>query len=151
MAHFLFLHLEKNLVQHQLLKNNSCGSGATFKLLKYMETNCVRTLVLIWALGLQHSPPSTHGNTILGCECPWHINAHGYTFNLKTVRGVKRLSYHELLKKIDLCTLEFTRMRGELIETYKLPRGHVRFELEILPLVVESQRKCHSYKNRDGH
>ena len=41
----------------------------------------------------------------------------------KRIDGLYNLSYHDRLKVLKLPSLEYRRMRGDLIETYKIVRG----------------------------
>jgi len=46
------------------------------------------------------------------------------------IPGMKSLSYEEQLRTLGLYSLEFRRMRGDLIETYRILRGLDRVDLE---------------------
>ena len=43
--------------------------------------------------------------------------------SLKTIEGFNQLSYENRLKKVHLTTLETRRIRGDLIEVYKIMYG----------------------------
>ena len=49
-----------------------------------------------------------------------------------TIAGIRDLSYEERLRKLKLPTLVFRRLRGDMIETYKIVSGHYESEIENL-------------------
>ncbi|MFZ2538708.1 MAG: reverse transcriptase family protein [Oscillospiraceae bacterium] len=49
----------------------------------------------------------------------------------KILPGLKGLSYVERLKKCNLCTLRFRRVRGDMIETYKILTG--KYDQAVVP------------------
>ena len=59
------------------------------------------------------------------------------------------LSYEESLNQLGLYSLEFRRVRGDLIEIYKILTGLDRVDSErIFPLVGESRTRGHSLRIR---
>ena len=42
----------------------------------------------------------------------------------KQIPGMKNLSYEERLRKLELPTLSYRRLRGDMIEVYKIIQGH---------------------------
>ena len=55
------------------------------------------------------------------------------------------LSYEERLSRLGLYSLEFRRVRGDLIETYKILTGLDRVDSErMFPMVGESRSRGHS-------
>ena len=60
-----------------------------------------------------------------------------FTRLMPELRG---LSYEERLNKLGLYSLEFRRMRGDLIETYMMMNGMDRIEVErLFPLRKDSR------------
>ena len=65
----------------------------------------------------------------------------------KQVAGMKDLSYDQRLRKLKLPTLRFRRLRGDMIEVYKLLHGHYNISSEeIINLAGDSQTRGHSLK-----
>ena len=63
--------------------------------------------------------------------------------------GLAGLSYVERLERLGLYTLEFRRMRGDLIETYKIIKGLDTLEAgSMFPLMGESRTRGHSLRIR---
>jgi hypothetical protein len=65
----------------------------------------------------------------------------------KMVAGCKSLSYVERLKLLQLPTLRFRRLRGDMIETYKILNGY--YDSELVPnlnLNVCHRTRGHSFK-----
>ena len=59
------------------------------------------------------------------------------------------LSYEERLSWLGLYSLEFRRVRGDLIETYKILTGLERVDLErMFPMVGESRTRGHNLRIR---
>ena len=60
---------------------------------------------------------------------------------------MKSLSYEERLRTLDLYSLEFRRMRGDLIETYRILRGLDRMDVErMFPLVGKTRTRGHNLR-----
>ena len=55
------------------------------------------------------------------------------------ILGMEGFSYKEMLSRLGLYSLEFRRMRGALIETYRILRGIDRVDAERLFPVWESR------------
>ena len=71
-----------------------------------------------------------------------------FTRMMPLLRG---LSYEERLNELGLYSLEFRRMRGDLIETYKMMNGMDRIEVErLFPLKKDSRTRGHSLKIKGG-
>ena len=63
--------------------------------------------------------------------------------------GMKHLSYEERLDRLGLFSLEQRRLRGDLIEVYKIMRGKDRVDREqLFPLVEGSVTRGHKFKVR---
>ena len=59
------------------------------------------------------------------------------------------LAYEERLSRLGLYSLEFRRLRGDLIETYKIMKGLDRLEAaRLFPLTTETRTRGHSLKIR---
>ena len=62
------------------------------------------------------------------------------------------LSYAERMEQLGLYTLEFRRMRGDLIETYKIIKGLDTLEAgNMFPMLGESRTRGHSLRIRVSH
>ena len=48
---------------------------------------------------------------------------------------IKSLSYYDRLKKFGLTTLETRRLRGALIEVYKLFKGYDNVDFNVFPVI----------------
>ena len=60
-----------------------------------------------------------------------------------------RLAYEERMSRLGLYSLEFRRMRGDLMETYKIMKGVDKMEArKLFPLVGETRTRGHSLKIR---
>ena len=80
--------------------------------------------------------------------------------DILTIEGVQRrftrliprmagLSYVERLERLGLYTLEFRRIRGDLIETYKIIKGLDTLEAgNMFPMLGESRTRGHSLRIR---
>jgi len=66
----------------------------------------------------------------------------------KLVKGFKKLSYEEHLDRLNLTTLEKRRMRGDLIETYKLLTGRENIDFNCFFHLDDSRynTRGHQYK-----
>ena len=62
---------------------------------------------------------------------------------------LRGLAYEERLNRLGLYSLEFRRMRGDLIETYKIMKGIDKIEAgKLFPLADETRTRGHSLKIR---
>ena len=69
----------------------------------------------------------------------------------RLIPEMRGLDYEERLNRLDLYSLEFRRMRGDLIETYKIMKGMDRVEVERFFLLRKGSRtRGHSLKIRGG-
>ena len=67
----------------------------------------------------------------------------------RLIPELRVLDYDERLSRLGLYSLEFRRMRGDLIETYKIMKGIDRVDAgRLFPLVGESSTRGHSLKIR---
>ena len=67
----------------------------------------------------------------------------------RLIPGMSGLSYEERLSRLGLYSLEFRRVRGKLIETYKILTGLDRIDSErMFPMVGESRTRSHSLRIR---
>uniref|UniRef100_A0A4W3H721 Reverse transcriptase domain-containing protein n=1 Tax=Callorhinchus milii TaxID=7868 RepID=A0A4W3H721_CALMI len=65
----------------------------------------------------------------------------------RLVPGMRGLTYEDRLNKLGLYSLEYRRIRGDLIETYKILKGLDKVGTEgLFPLVGESITRGHSLK-----
>ena len=65
--------------------------------------------------------------------------------------GMEHLSYGERLGRLGLFSLEQRKLRGDLIEVYKIMRDMDRVDREqLFPLVEGSVRRGHRFKVRAG-
>ena len=65
---------------------------------------------------------------------------------IRLIPGMRGLSYQERLNSLGLYSLEFRRVRGDLIQTYQILRELDRVDGEMFSLVGESQTRAHNYK-----
>ena len=64
---------------------------------------------------------------------------------------MRGFDYEERLRRLGLYSLEFRRLRGDLMETYKMMRGLDRVEVErFFPLSKEVRTRGHSLKIKGG-
>ena len=69
----------------------------------------------------------------------------------RLIPGMAGLSYEERLSRLGLYSLEFRRMRGDLIETYKILTGLDRVDSErMFPMMGESRTRGHSSRIREN-
>ena len=54
------------------------------------------------------------------------------------VRGCKDLSYTERLKLLNLPTLKFRRLRGDMIEVFKILNGF--YDAQVVPNLIKKSR-----------
>jgi len=67
----------------------------------------------------------------------------------RLIPEMRGLPYEERLSRLGLYSLEFRRMRGDLIETYKIMKGIDKIEAgKLFPLVGETKTRGHSLKIR---
>ena len=67
----------------------------------------------------------------------------------RLIPGMAGLSYAERMERLGLYTLEFRRMRGDLIETYKIVKGLDTLEAgNMFPMLGESRTRGHSLRIR---
>ena len=65
----------------------------------------------------------------------------------RLIPGMVGLSYEERLKRLGLYSLEFRRMRGNLIETYKIIKGLDKLDAgKMFPMLGESRTRGHSLR-----
>ena len=55
----------------------------------------------------------------------------------KLVKGLGKLSYRERLIRLHLPTLKFRRLRGDMIEVFKILTG--KYDIEVFPLLPRSK------------
>ena len=67
----------------------------------------------------------------------------------RLIPGMAGLSYEERLDRLGLYSLEFRRLRGDLIETYKILKGLDRLDAgRLFPMLGKSRTRGHSLKIR---
>ena len=67
----------------------------------------------------------------------------------RLIPELRGLAYEERLRRLGLYSLEFRRMRGDLIETYKIMKGTNKMEAgKLFSLAGETRTKGHSLKIR---
>ena len=65
----------------------------------------------------------------------------------RMIPGMKSLSYEEWLRTLGLSLLEFRRMRGDLIATYRILPGLDRVDVErIFPVVGKTRTRGHNLR-----
>jgi hypothetical protein len=64
----------------------------------------------------------------------------------KQINGFKNLSYSERLKRLDLPTLRFRRLRGDVIETYKIIHG--LYDASVSPQLARPPRPSRGHKHK---
>ena len=64
----------------------------------------------------------------------------------KILLGLKELSYKERLKKLDLPTLVYRRIRGDMIEVYKILNGRYDQDVEMQLPVNDNNTRGHQKK-----
>ncbi|XP_062894859.1 uncharacterized protein LOC134341044 [Mobula hypostoma] len=65
----------------------------------------------------------------------------------RLIPGMAGLSYDERLDRLVLYSLEFRRSRGDLIETYKIPKGLDRLDAgRLFPMLGKSRTRGHSLR-----
>lgn len=69
----------------------------------------------------------------------------------RLIPAMRGLTYEERLSRLELYSLEFRRMRGDLIETYKIVRGLDRVDApRMFPMIGETRTRGHSCRIRGG-
>ena len=63
----------------------------------------------------------------------------------KLVPSIKKLSYSERLRVLKLPSLQYRRLRGDLIQVYKMLNKNKSYEY-FLKLNTDSRTRCHNYK-----
>ena len=65
----------------------------------------------------------------------------------KVIPGFKKLSYEERLKKLKLPTLKYRRLRGDMIEVYKILHGvyDKRVRTELFNVTDQARTHGHSW------
>jgi len=70
----------------------------------------------------------------------------------RPIPGMGGLSYEERLDRLDLYPLEFRRVRGNLIDTFKIRRSLDRVDVErMFPVGEESRTRGHCLKLKVTH
>ena len=65
----------------------------------------------------------------------------------KLVKGLKKLTYKERLQRLNLPTLKYRRLRGDMIEVYKIVSGKYDYEIcPNLPVSENLRTRGNSYK-----
>eukprot|EP00061_Rhincodon_typus_P016664 g44995.t1 len=63
---------------------------------------------------------------------------------------MKGLSYEERLRTLNLYSMEFSRMSGELVEIYRISRGLDTVNMEkMCPLIEETLTQGHSFRVKE--
>jgi hypothetical protein len=66
----------------------------------------------------------------------------------KQIPGMKNLSYEERLRKLELPTLSYRRLRGDMIEVYKIIQGHYDPEAStIIKLMNDTEQRFSTRTN----
>ena len=69
----------------------------------------------------------------------------------RLIPGLKGLSFEERLSSLGLYSLEYRRMRGDLIEVYKILNGIDKINVnQMFPLLEQSRTKGHHCRVRGG-
>jgi len=64
----------------------------------------------------------------------------------KLISGLSEMGYEERLKILGLTTLETRRLRGDLIEVFKILKGYENIDQEMLFDISQSNLRGHSLK-----
>ena len=70
----------------------------------------------------------------------------GYFFETRMMANDKNLSYYDRLKKFGLTTLETRRLRGDLIEVYKLFKGYDDVDFNVFFKLSSTHLRGHELK-----
>jgi len=62
------------------------------------------------------------------------------------ISGLSEMGYEERLKILGLTTLETRRLRGDLIEVFKILKGYENIDQEMLFDISQSNLRGHSLK-----
>ena len=66
----------------------------------------------------------------------------------KQIPGMKNLSHEERLRKLELPTLSYRRLRGDMIEVYKIIQGHYDPETStIIKLINDTEQRFSTRTN----
>jgi hypothetical protein len=65
---------------------------------------------------------------------------------LKLIHGYKELNYEEQLRRARLTTLECRRLRGDLLETFKILRGFENVDKDDFFTCADNTRRGHNFK-----
>jgi len=68
----------------------------------------------------------------------------------KLIRGLKKLKYEERLKILNLHSLQYRRLRGGLIELFKILKGNSVPELQCMFHVNKNTTRGHDFKLKKG-
>ena len=68
----------------------------------------------------------------------------------RMVPGLKRLPYEDRLRRLDIYSLTARRLRGDLIETYKLLHGYTNVDYRIFFQKHDDHPNCTDHNTR-GH
>ena len=69
----------------------------------------------------------------------------------RLIPGMSGLSYEERLDRLGLYSMEFRRLRGDLIETYKILKGLDKLDAgRLFPMLGESRTRGHSLRIRNS-
>ena len=65
----------------------------------------------------------------------------------KMINGISNLEYEDRLKMLDMFSLKYRRLRGDLIEVYKFVHGqHIGYLKNLFDFDREPRGRCHQYK-----
>ena len=64
----------------------------------------------------------------------------------RMISGLKDFSYEDRLKKLNITTLETRRLRGDLIEVFKMVKGFTKVDFHKFFTFADYNFRCHKFK-----